>query len=213
MGQTLPCRVARQLRCRDEPSAGDGRIWQHLRHRGSTRVSWVATASQRECGAGHGGAGGVWWVDLFGAGHDAGWGADGDPFHAANPRVIVKLNYAGSADLAAQILQGARVDIVATANTSTMNTVTTAGLVDGPPTVFATNQLQIVVGTGNPKGITSGPSPVSIAAMCFYDHRITRDLRASLSPRSDPQELMCGVDCGQQQAGGRPDLTQEDETS
>ncbi len=117
MGQTLPCRVARQLRCRDEPSAGDGRIWQHLRHRGSTRVSWVATASQRECGAGQGGAGGVWWVDLFGAGHDAGWGADGDPFHAANPRVIVKLNYAGSADLAAQILQGARVDIVATANT------------------------------------------------------------------------------------------------
>ena len=137
----------------------------------------------------------MWWVDLFGAGHDAGWGADGDPFHAANPRVIVKLNYAGSADLAAQILQGARVDIVATANTSTMNTVTAAGLVDGPPTVFATNQLQIVVGTGNPKGITSGPSPVSIAAMCFYDHRITGDLRASLSPRSDPQELMCGVDC------------------
>lgn len=76
-----------------------------------------------------------------------------DQFQAANPGVSVKLNYGGSTDLAAQILQGARVDVFATANTATMNTVATAGLLDSAPTVFATNQLQIVVAKGNPKSI------------------------------------------------------------
>jgi molybdate transport system substrate-binding protein len=76
-----------------------------------------------------------------------------DQFQAANPGVSVKLNYGGSTDLAAQILQGARVDVFATANTATMNTVATAGLLDSAPTVFATNQLQIVVARGNPKSI------------------------------------------------------------
>lgn len=78
-----------------------------------------------------------------------------DLFQIANPGVSVRLNYGGSTDLATQILQGARVDVFATANGSTMDLVTRAGLVDGAPKPFVTNKLQIVVAKNNPKGVTS----------------------------------------------------------
>ena len=78
-----------------------------------------------------------------------------EQFDAANSGVRVRLNFGGSSDLAAQILQGARVDVFATATTSTMDMVTRAELIDGPPTAFVTNELQIAVAQGNPKGITT----------------------------------------------------------
>lgn len=85
----------------------------------------------------------------------AAFGQLAEQFEAANPGVRVRLNYGGSSDLAAQILQGARVDVFAAANTATMDMVTRAGLIDGAPTAFVTNKLEIVVAQGNPKGITS----------------------------------------------------------
>jgi molybdate transport system substrate-binding protein len=79
----------------------------------------------------------------------------GKTFEAQNPGVSVRFNYGGSSDLAEQIVNGAPVDVFASANTSTMDTVTKAGLVNGQPAVFVTNKLEIAVPPGNPKGINS----------------------------------------------------------
>jgi molybdate transport system substrate-binding protein len=76
-------------------------------------------------------------------------------FEADNPGVDVRLNFAGSSDLAQQIVNGAPADVFASASDSTMRTVTDAGLADGTPAVFATNVLQIATAPGNPRGITS----------------------------------------------------------
>jgi molybdate transport system substrate-binding protein len=76
-------------------------------------------------------------------------------FEEVHPGVDVVFNFGASSDLAQQIVNGGPADLFAAANTSTMQTVADAGLVEGEPTVFATNVLQIVTAPGNPKGITS----------------------------------------------------------
>ena len=76
-------------------------------------------------------------------------------FEAGHPGVDVKLNFAGSSDLAQQVVNGAPADVFAAASDATMKTVTDAGLAAGPPTIFATNVLQIATAPGNPKGIAS----------------------------------------------------------
>jgi molybdate transport system substrate-binding protein len=76
-------------------------------------------------------------------------------FEQANPGVDVRFNFGASSDLAQQIVNGGPADLFAAANTSTMTTVADTGLVDGRPTVFATNVLEIVTPPGNPAGITS----------------------------------------------------------
>jgi molybdate transport system substrate-binding protein len=75
-------------------------------------------------------------------------------FEADHPGVDVRVNYAGSSDLAQQIVNGAPADVFAAASDATMTTVTDAGLA-GPPTVFATNVLQIATAPGNPKQIAA----------------------------------------------------------
>ncbi|MGH8915010.1 MAG: molybdate ABC transporter substrate-binding protein, partial [Acidimicrobiia bacterium] len=74
---------------------------------------------------------------------------------AANPGVDVILNLAGSSALREQILEGAPVDVFASANTSNMDQVVEAGEVAGEPEIFAYNLLQIAVPAGNPAGVTS----------------------------------------------------------
>ncbi len=76
-------------------------------------------------------------------------------FEAERPGVDVRFNYAGSSDLAQQIVNGAPADVFAAASDATMKTVTDAGLTAGPPTVFATNVLQIATAPGNPRGVAS----------------------------------------------------------
>ena len=76
-------------------------------------------------------------------------------FETDNPGVEVRLNFAGSSDLAQQIINGAPADVFAAANDSTMKTVTDAGLAAGQPTVFATNVLEIATPPGNPKGVAT----------------------------------------------------------
>ena len=76
-------------------------------------------------------------------------------FEADHPSVDVKLNFAGSSDLAQQIVNGAPADVFAAASDATMKTVTDAGLAAGTPTIFATNVLQIATAPGNPKGIAT----------------------------------------------------------
>jgi molybdate transport system substrate-binding protein len=76
-------------------------------------------------------------------------------FEQQNPGVDVKLSYGGSSDLAQQIVNGAPVDVFAAASDATMKTVTDAGATASPPSIFATNVLQIATAPGNPKGIAS----------------------------------------------------------
>ena len=63
-------------------------------------------------------------------------------------------NFAGSGTLVTQIQQGAPADVIATADTSSMQKLVDANLVD-TPTVFARNALAILVAPGNPKDITT----------------------------------------------------------
>jgi molybdate transport system substrate-binding protein len=77
----------------------------------------------------------------------------GDAFEAANPGVHVDFNFAGSSTLVNQIVQGAPADVFASADRPNMDKLVTAHLVDGTPTTFTRNALQIVVAKANPKGI------------------------------------------------------------
>jgi len=76
-------------------------------------------------------------------------------FEKLHPNVTITENFGGSSALAAQIVQGAPADLFATANEATMKTVTDAGLADGPPVVYATNVLTLVVPASNPAGVTT----------------------------------------------------------
>jgi len=76
-------------------------------------------------------------------------------FEAEHPGTQVALSFAGSADLAGQLSQGAPADVFASADTANMKKVQDAGLVDGTPRDFATNTLAIAVPPGNPAGIAS----------------------------------------------------------
>lgn len=74
-------------------------------------------------------------------------------FEEAND-VDVTFSFAGSSDLVAQVEAGAPADVLATADERTMQQAHDAGLLDGDPTVFATNHLTLVTPPGNPAGIT-----------------------------------------------------------
>jgi molybdate transport system substrate-binding protein len=71
-------------------------------------------------------------------------------FEAAHPGTDVVLNFAGSSALREQIIEGAPVDVFASANMSNMEKVAAAGDVAGDPRVFARNLLEIAVPPGNP---------------------------------------------------------------
>lgn len=73
-------------------------------------------------------------------------------FEQANPQWDVILNLAGSSALREQILEGAPVDVYASANRSNMDRVIAAGEASDSR-VFARNLLQIAVPAGNPGGI------------------------------------------------------------
>lgn len=75
-------------------------------------------------------------------------------FEAATPGVDVVLNLGPSSGLREQIVEGAPVDVFASANTSTMDQVAEAGEVAGEAEIFVTNRLQIAVPAGNPAGVT-----------------------------------------------------------
>ena len=83
----------------------------------------------------------------------------GAAFMTENPDVKVTFNYAGSSDLVTQINEGAPVDVFASADKSNMTKLTDAGNNGGEPVMFAKNTPQIIVGAGNPKGITDGRRP------------------------------------------------------
>ena len=70
------------------------------------------------------------------------------------PNSKVTLSFGASSDLVTQINEGAPADVYASADQANMKKLTDAGGNAGDPQTFATNSLEIIVGKGNPKGIT-----------------------------------------------------------
>lgn len=76
-------------------------------------------------------------------------------FEAQHPSVDVQpITYDGSSTLATQIIEGAPVDVFASADEKNMQKVVDEGLASGPQ-LFATNTLVLVVPADNPGGVKS----------------------------------------------------------
>ncbi len=76
-------------------------------------------------------------------------------FEAANPDVRVECNFAGSQQLLAQLRQGARADVFASANRREMDGAIADGLVDaGAQRLFAHNRLVVIVSNKGAHGVT-----------------------------------------------------------
>lgn len=74
-------------------------------------------------------------------------------FEAEHPGVEVELAFDSSATLAQQAVEGAPADVLATADTATMDSASDA-LAAGPA-AFATNTMVLVTPAGNPAGVTA----------------------------------------------------------
>lgn len=76
-------------------------------------------------------------------------------FEEENPSVtVVPIRYDGSSTLATQIIEGAVVDVFASADEKNMAKVTDEGLATGPE-LFASNTLVVATPAGNPADITT----------------------------------------------------------
>jgi molybdate transport system substrate-binding protein len=133
-------------------------------------------------------------------------------YEAEHPAVDIKTSYGGSADLAAQIAEGAPADVFISADESRMADV--ASLTAGTPAVIASNTLTIAVPVGNPAGIT-GLGDLSrddvVTVICAphvpcgaASRALARALGVSLRPASEEQsvsDVLGKVASGQADAG------------
>jgi molybdate transport system substrate-binding protein len=85
-----------------------------------------------------------------------------DAFHAIAaeltpryPGLRIELSFAGSSTLARQVAEGARADVLATADEASIRTLAAAGHLAGGAEIFARNTLVIAVAPGNPKRVTT----------------------------------------------------------
>lgn len=76
-------------------------------------------------------------------------------FERQHPGVEVRLVLDSSATLAAQAVDGAPADVLATADPRTMDTAVEGGAAGGEPTVFARNHLTLAVPRDNPADVRS----------------------------------------------------------
>ena len=95
----------------------------------------------------------------------------GKSFEHAHAGTTIHFNFGSSATLVTQIQQGAAADVFASASSKTMDELVSSGNVQGQPTVFAKNKLEIVVKPGNPLGITSltDLTKAKTVALCASD--------------------------------------------
>jgi molybdate transport system substrate-binding protein len=76
-------------------------------------------------------------------------------FERANPGTTITPNFAASSALVTQIQGGAPADVFASADGTNMQKLVSGGQVKAEPTVFAANELTIVVKKGNPEKVKS----------------------------------------------------------
>lgn len=81
----------------------------------------------------------------------------GKQFEAAHPGVKVTFNFAGSQQLRAQLEQGAKADVFASANTKEMTTaiITDSLVVSGTQHIFVKNKLIVTLPKNNPGKISA----------------------------------------------------------
>ena len=133
-------------------------------------------------------------------------------FEEANPGVDVRFNFAGSQDLVTQLGEGADVDVLATANESTMKKAADASQVEAQ-TIFVTNTLTLITTPGNPAGITGLDSSLDGVKLVIcapevpcgkLTKTLTEKLGVTLHPVSEEQavtDVRGKVSSGQADAG------------
>ncbi|MCW2133571.1 molybdate ABC transporter substrate-binding protein [Arthrobacter sp. VKM Ac-2550] len=128
-----------------------GRLAARPRRLAATLLALAGTMGLAACGSG-GAAEGT--ITVYAAASLAApFTALAESFEAQAPGSTVRLNFAGSADLAAQILEGAPADVFASADAATLARVEEAGGVAGSVQKLATNIPALVVPAANPAGI------------------------------------------------------------
>lgn len=119
-------------------------------------LSAVVALALVGCGSGVSGGGRQRSLTIFAAASlTTTFNAIGAEFARQNDGVSVEFNFGGSADLVAQLQQGAPADVFASADQATMEKLIAAGLGSSGPQPFAANTLQIVTPPDNPAGIKS----------------------------------------------------------
>lgn len=138
----------------------------------------------------------------------------GSGYQASHPDVAVRFNFAGTPTLVTQIEQGAQADVFASADTGNMDRLVADGFTAGTPRVFAHNQLEIVVGAGNPKGIQTladlaRPGVIYISAgptvpAGKYSLQALQKAGVTVTPKSqetDVKAVVSKVELGEADAG------------
>lgn len=138
----------------------------------------------------------------------------GEQFEAAHPGISVEFGFAASSTVVAQLRNGAPADLVATADTTSMNRLIDEGTVTDTPAIFATNSLAIIVTAGNPHAITglvdlSRPGlDVVVAApqvpLGSYTQDVLRSAGVSIAPASfetDAKAVVAKVARGEADGG------------
>jgi molybdate transport system substrate-binding protein len=139
----------------------------------------------------------------------------GDSFHQQHSGVTLQFNFAGTPTLVTQIEQGAKADVLASADTANMDKISADGLASsGAPKVFARNELEIAVAPGNPMGIhalkdLAKPGLIYISAgptvpAGKYAAQALAKAGVSVTPKSletDVKSVLSKIELGEADAG------------
>jgi len=138
----------------------------------------------------------------------------GADFQRTHPAATVHFSFAGSATLVAQVQQGAPGDVFASADQPNMQKLVDASLVQGSPTTFARNRLEIVVARGNPHhiaGLADLARPGQVVILCApevpcgrYANQVLQKAGVRVSPASletDVKAVTSKVTLGEADAG------------
>ncbi len=138
----------------------------------------------------------------------------GAAFQAKHPKANVVFNFAGSASLVTSINNGAPADVFASADLPNMQKVVATGNTVSQLVNFASNELQIVVSAGNPKGIkglADLASPGTVVILCApvvpcgnYANQALAKAGVKVTPKSQEQDVnavVSKVSLGEADAG------------